>query len=83
MIIFAHHLVILNSVSALLRQHGEKHILIGGNTKEKQKLVDDFQFGNEIYFAVLSLTACGVGLNLTAANTVIFTELYWNPGVIV
>ncbi len=28
-----------------------------------------------------SLTAAGVGLNMTAAEAVIFAELYWNPGV--
>ena len=30
---------------------------------------------------VLSLRAAGVGLNLTAANTVIHFDLWWNPAV--
>ncbi|KAH9419386.1 SWI/SNF- matrix-associated actin-dependent regulator of chromatin sub A-like protein 1 [Dermatophagoides pteronyssinus] len=29
-----------------------------------------------------SLTACATGLNLTSASIVIFTELYWTPGVL-
>jgi len=32
---------------------------------------------------VLSITAANTGLNLTAATTVIFAELYWNPGALV
>jgi SNF2 family DNA or RNA helicase len=38
---------------------------------------------NVIKVALLSITACSHGLNLTAAGTVVFAELYWVPGVIV
>jgi hypothetical protein len=33
--------------------------------------------------ALLSVTAANTGLTLTAATTVIFSELYWNPGQLV
>lgn len=31
--------------------------------------------------AVLSLTAANMGLTLSAADLVVFAELFWNPGV--
>jgi len=33
--------------------------------------------------AVLSLTAANMGLTLSAADLVVFAELFWNPGVCV
>lgn len=38
---------------------------------------------NLVQIALLSITACSHGLNLTAAGTVVFAELYWVPGMIV
>ena len=32
--------------------------------------------------ALLSLTACSTGLNLTRANVALFAELGWSPGVV-
>ncbi|EPZ31538.1 P-loop containing nucleoside triphosphate hydrolase domain-containing protein [Rozella allomycis CSF55] len=37
----------------------------------------------DIKVALLSITAASVGLTLTSATTVVFAELYWNPGVLV
>jgi SNF2 family DNA or RNA helicase len=44
--------------------------------------VSDFQGNSDCRVALLSITACAEGITLTAANLVVFTELYWVPGVI-
>jgi SNF2 family DNA or RNA helicase len=31
---------------------------------------------------LLSITAANSGITLTAAHLVIFTEIYWNPGIL-
>ena len=44
-------------------------------------MVDRFQHDAKERVMLLSLRAAGTGLNLTAANTVIHFDLWWNPAV--
>lgn len=73
-----------NALKEHLTQRDIRFISIDGSTKPKtrQEHCDNFQYNKDVKFAVLSMTACAFGLNLTAANLVIFAELFWNPGVI-
>jgi SNF2 family DNA or RNA helicase len=43
--------------------------------------VNAFQDDERVMVALLSITAAGVGLTLTAASTVVFAELHWTPGM--
>jgi SNF2 family DNA or RNA helicase len=49
-------------------------------TKERGSVVHRFQ-GQEVPVLLLSLKAGGIGLNLTAADTVIHMDPWWNPAV--
>ncbi len=67
---------------ALIEAHlaGEKipYLKLTGASKNRGKLVEDFQSGKIAVF-LISLKAGGTGLNLTAADTVIHFDPWWNP----
>jgi SNF2 family DNA or RNA helicase len=48
----------------------------------RHDLQTQFQDDPNTHAAVLSITACGVGLNLTSASIAVFVELHWVPGQI-
>merc|ERR1712019_123422 len=60
----------------------ENYVRIDGKTAHARRpeLVKRFQEEEAVRVAVLSITAAGAGLTLTAAHTVVFAELYWVPG---
>ncbi|KNE66350.1 hypothetical protein AMAG_11493 [Allomyces macrogynus ATCC 38327] len=71
----------LDVLEAFLTTLGYKYLRLDGTTPvvERQGLVDEFQENEEIFVFLLSTKAGGLGLNLTAANTVIIHDLDFNP----
>lgn len=82
-LLFAHHHVMLDSLQKHLEVHGGNRafVRIDGKTsiQEKADRVRNFQLDSNVRVALLSMTACGTGLTLTAASCVVFAELYWVP----
>ena len=60
-----------------------RYIRLDGSSKisDRRDMVDDFQTNSEIFVFLLSTRAGGLGINLTAADTVIFYDSDWNPTV--
>jgi SNF2 family DNA or RNA helicase len=56
------------------------YLILTGETDDRAGLVAQFQQG-EVPLFLISLKAGGVGLNLTAADTVILYDPWWNPAV--
>ncbi|CAJ1391972.1 unnamed protein product [Effrenium voratum] len=81
-LLFGHHHVLLDSLEEKLKSLASRYIRIDGHTPQHNRpaLVEEFQSNPEVQVALLSITACGQGLTLTAAHTVVFAELYWVPG---
>ncbi|ELA46072.1 hypothetical protein VCUG_02434 [Vavraia culicis subsp. floridensis] len=79
LVIFCHHKCM---ITGIINSLDVGHIKIDGSVSStiRQRLVNSFQLDDSIKVAVLSITSANTGLNLTAASTVIFSELYWNPG---
>jgi SNF2 family DNA or RNA helicase len=67
-------------IQAELERIGMAHVLLTGDTRDREKVVARFQKGDVPVF-LISLKAGGVGLNLTAADTVIHFDPWWNPAV--
>ncbi|NXC26629.1 SMAL1 protein, partial [Campylorhamphus procurvoides] len=84
-LVFAHHKIMLDSVVAELEKKHVEYIRIDGSTPsaERQSLCQKFQFSEKQVVAVLSLTAANMGLTLSAADLVVFAELFWNPGILI
>jgi SWI/SNF-related matrix-associated actin-dependent regulator of chromatin subfamily A-like protein 1 len=84
-LVFAHHKAVLDTIDqALMEKHPNSHIRIDGSvpTVLRAQLVKKFQTCERVRVGLLSMTAAGVGLTLTAASTVLFAELHWTPGVL-
>jgi SNF2 family DNA or RNA helicase len=67
-------------IEAELIEAGIGYVKLTGSTTKRQEVVDKFQRG-EVPVFLISLRAGGVGLNLTAADTVIHFDPWWNPAV--
>ncbi|GAB0092908.1 SWI/SNF-related matrix-associated actin-dependent regulator of chromatin subfamily A-like protein 1 [Sergentomyia squamirostris] len=83
-IVFAYHHVMMEALAKLLQDLDEKFIKIDGRTPTdvRSSMVEMFQTQPSYRVAVLSLKACNAGITLTAAQLVIFAELYWNPSTL-
>lgn len=78
-IIFAHHRDVVSIIQEAFKDSAVS--VVGGMTAdEKQKAVDDFQNNKNIRVFIGNMHAAGVGLTLTAADTVVFAELDFTPG---
>ncbi len=62
----------------VLKPLGTPWLRLDGQTRDRQSLVDRFQSLESPLF-LLSLKAGGTGLTLTAADTVILADPWWNP----
>jgi len=56
------------------------YVILTGDTQDREGVVRRFQDG-EVPVFLISLKAGGVGLNLTAADTEIHYDPWWNPAV--
>ena len=74
---FTSHLALVREA---LEARGYAMLHLDGSTpaKDRQRRVEAFQAGEAPFF-LISLKAGGTGLNLTAADTVIHLDPWWNP----
>ena len=79
-LLFSQFTSMLALIEAELTQRGIDYALLTGSTRDRREPVRRFQAG-EVPLFLISLKAGGTGLNLTAADTVIHFDPWWNPAV--
>jgi SNF2 family DNA or RNA helicase len=79
-LIFSQFTSMLALIETMLRDINLPWIKLTGDTRDRQTPITQFQSGTVPIF-LISLKAGGVGLNLTAADTVIHYDPWWNPAV--
>lgn len=79
-LVFSQFTRMLALIEAELNERGIGYSLLTGQTQKREAAIARFQDGAVPVF-LISLKAGGVGLNLTAADTVIHYDPWWNPAV--
>ncbi|HEV2157357.1 DEAD/DEAH box helicase [Bradyrhizobium sp.] len=79
-IIFSQFTSMLDLIRKRLDTGALRYSVLTGQTGDRKTAIEAFQSGEAEIFLV-SLKAGGVGLNLTAADTVIIFDPWWNPAV--
>ena len=77
-LLFSQFTSMLELIEPRLDLLGISYIKLTGSSKDRGALVKKFQDG-KIPLFLISLKAGGTGLNLTAADTVIHYDPWWNP----
>lgn len=79
-LLFSQFTGMLDLIEDALRPRGIAWLRLDGSSRNRTQIVERFQSGEARLF-LISLKAGGVGLNLTAADTVIHYDPWWNPAV--
>ena len=79
-ILFSQFTSMLDLIKPELDRRHHEWVEITGKTKDRKTPVARFQAG-KVALILVSLKAGGTGLNLTAADTVILYDPWWNPAV--
>jgi superfamily II DNA or RNA helicase len=80
-LVFSQFVSMLHLIRERLEKLETPFCYLDGSTKKRQEVVDRFQSDSAIPVFLISLKAGGVGLNLSAADTVIHFDPWWNPAV--
>jgi len=86
LLLFAHHHSVIDKlearVAAMSSAGPSFYVRVDGQTPflRREAAVARFQDDPDVRIALLSITACGVGLSFTAASTVVFGELISSSG---
>lgn len=78
MIVFSQYKTVIDKLHAIFEEIGVK---LTGDTpaSARQDIIDQFQNNGDVRVFFSTIKAGGVGITLTEADTVVFTDLSWTP----
>jgi len=77
-LIFVQFLGAIESISERMEAEGIGFVSMTGATRDRQRLVNQFQEDPDCRVFLMTLKTGGVGLNLTAADTIFIYDPWWN-----
>lgn len=80
-LVFSQWTSMLDLIEPRLAEHEIEFTRLDGSTRDRGAVVDTFQETSGPPVLLISLTAGGTGLNLTAADHVFLLDPWWNPAV--
>ncbi|MBX3230892.1 MAG: SNF2 helicase associated domain-containing protein [Labilithrix sp.] len=80
-LVFSQFVSMLTLIRRAMEEDGVAYEYLDGSTKDREARVQSFQKDDGPPVFLISLKAGGSGLNLTAADTVIHFDPWWNPAV--
>lgn len=80
-LVFTNYINSIKNICKDLEKNNIKYLSMSGATKDRQALVNEFQKNDEYKVFVMTLKTGGVGLNLTAADTIFIYDPWWNKTV--
>ena len=78
-LIFSQFVKMLNVLRKIFKDNDIQYEYMDGSTKNRMKVVDNFNNNENVRAFLISLKTGGYGLNLTSADTVIIADPWWNP----
>lgn len=80
-LIFSQFIFVLDILQEFLTMNSYRYLRLDGQTPvlERQDMIDEFSKDADIFVFLLSTRAGGLGINLTAADTVIIHDIDFNP----
>jgi SNF2 family DNA or RNA helicase len=80
-LVFSQFVQMLQIIRKVFDDLGVKYSYLDGKTRDRAEQVAAFEHDEDIRLFLISLKTGGTGLNLTAADTVILYDPWWNPMV--
>jgi SNF2 family DNA or RNA helicase len=80
-LVFSQFVKMLHIMRDVFDARDIRYSYLDGKTKDRRGQIDEFETNEDIRLFLISLKTGGTGLNLTAADTVIIYDPWWNPMV--